>query len=201
MPTFRDNPYGAFNFIVTLGGFLVWRGLIFRTGGKQGQTLAPLAHNFQLLGGGPNGALGEWRSWVLAASKAMQDENLCDKVKVSGLGLPSEMLSYTMNDCAPQFALWNVAGHAFNVHWGSAESYVAVVILEGLARQLGHVSQRPVVFAAHLDRDALADLVRPLAYESSENLRSAARLLWIELYGEPLLPIVDVPASGSLATL
>jgi D-xylose transport system permease protein len=54
-------------FIVTLGGFLVWRGLIFRTGGKQGQTLAPLDHNFQLIGGGPNGALGEWRSWVLAA--------------------------------------------------------------------------------------------------------------------------------------
>ncbi len=54
-------------FIVTLGGFLVWRGLIFRTGGKQGQTLSPLDHNFQLIGGGPNGALGEWRSWVLAA--------------------------------------------------------------------------------------------------------------------------------------
>ncbi len=29
-------------FIVTLGGFLVWRGAIFRMGDKQGQTLAPL---------------------------------------------------------------------------------------------------------------------------------------------------------------
>jgi D-xylose transport system permease protein len=53
-------------FIVTLGGFLVWRGMIFRTGHKQGQTLAPLDHNFQLLGGGPNGSLGEWKSWVIA---------------------------------------------------------------------------------------------------------------------------------------
>ena len=35
-------------FIVTLGGFLVWRGMIFRTGGKQGQTLAPLQSTFQL---------------------------------------------------------------------------------------------------------------------------------------------------------
>ena len=52
-------------FIVTLGGFLVWRGLIFRLG-KKGQTLAPLDHNFQLLGGGPNGSLGEWKSWGLA---------------------------------------------------------------------------------------------------------------------------------------
>lgn len=44
---------------------------------------------------------------IQAAAKAMQDEGLCDKVKVSGLGLPSEMLSYTMNGCAPEFALWD----------------------------------------------------------------------------------------------
>src|ERR1700736_2541943 len=44
---------------------------------------------------------------IQAAAKAMQDEKLCDKVKVSGLGLPSEMVSYTMNGCVPQFALWD----------------------------------------------------------------------------------------------
>lgn len=44
---------------------------------------------------------------IQAASKAMQDEGLCDQVKVSGLGLPSEMVSYTMNGCAPEFALWD----------------------------------------------------------------------------------------------
>jgi D-xylose transport system permease protein len=54
-------------FIVTLGGFLVWRGMIFRTGDKQGQTLAPLDDTFRLIGGGSKGNLGEWRSWVLAA--------------------------------------------------------------------------------------------------------------------------------------
>jgi D-xylose transport system permease protein len=53
-------------FIVTLGGFLVWRGLIFRVGDKQGQTLAPLDDTFQRIGGGADGALGEWKSWVLA---------------------------------------------------------------------------------------------------------------------------------------
>ncbi|MFM8644547.1 MAG: sugar ABC transporter permease [Actinomycetota bacterium] len=51
-------------FIVTLGGFLVWRGLIFRMG-EQGKTISPLDTNFQLLGGGPNGSLGEGRSWIL----------------------------------------------------------------------------------------------------------------------------------------
>jgi D-xylose transport system permease protein len=57
-------------FIVTLGGFLVWRGLIFRY--AQGQTIAPLDTNFQMLGAGTVtangvrvGALGELASWIL----------------------------------------------------------------------------------------------------------------------------------------
>lgn len=44
---------------------------------------------------------------IAAASKAMQDEGLCDQVKVSGLGLPDEMKEYTEAGCAPQFALWS----------------------------------------------------------------------------------------------
>ena len=51
------------SFIVTLGGFLVWRGLIFRY--AQGQTLAPMDEIFHLLGGGPDGSLGFWPSWIL----------------------------------------------------------------------------------------------------------------------------------------
>jgi hypothetical protein len=46
---------GVPSFIVTLGGLLVWRGLIFRY--AQGQTLAPLNETFQLLEGGPKGSL------------------------------------------------------------------------------------------------------------------------------------------------
>ncbi len=53
-------------FIVTLGGFLVWRGAIFRMGDKQGQTLAPLDDTFRLLGGGAKGSLGDWKSWLVA---------------------------------------------------------------------------------------------------------------------------------------
>jgi rhamnose transport system substrate-binding protein len=44
---------------------------------------------------------------IAAAAKAMQDEGLCEDVKVSGLGLPEEMRTYTENGCAPQFALWS----------------------------------------------------------------------------------------------
>jgi rhamnose transport system substrate-binding protein len=62
---------------------------------------------------------------IAAASKAMQDEKLCDKIKVSGLGLPAEMVSYTMNDCAPQFALWSF------VDLGYLAYYTAYMLASG----------------------------------------------------------------------
>jgi D-xylose transport system permease protein len=56
-------------FIVTLGGFLIWRGLIFPY--AKGQTISPLDTTFQMLGGGTVGArvgaLGDTMSWVLGA--------------------------------------------------------------------------------------------------------------------------------------
>ncbi|MEM7801087.1 MAG: sugar ABC transporter substrate-binding protein, partial [Chloroflexota bacterium] len=44
---------------------------------------------------------------IAAAAKAMQDEGLCEQVQTSGLGLPAEMVSFTLNGCAPEFALWS----------------------------------------------------------------------------------------------
>ena len=44
---------------------------------------------------------------IAAAAKAMQDEGLCEDIKVSGLGLPDEMREFTDNGCAPEFALWS----------------------------------------------------------------------------------------------
>ena len=59
-------------FIVTLGGFLVYRGAMWWV--TQGQTQAPLDPTFRLLGGGAEGTLGETVSWafgVLAAVAAV----------------------------------------------------------------------------------------------------------------------------------
>lgn len=56
---------------------------------------------------------------IVAASKAMQDEKMCDKVKVSGLGVPAEMVSYTMNGCAPEFALWSFVDLGYLTYYTS----------------------------------------------------------------------------------
>lgn len=44
---------------------------------------------------------------IAAAAKAMTDEGICDEVLVSGLGLPSEIVSYSLSGCVPEFALWD----------------------------------------------------------------------------------------------
>lgn len=50
-------------FIVTLGGLLVWRGSAFLA--NNGKTISPVDSTFQLLGGGPYGAVGETGSWIV----------------------------------------------------------------------------------------------------------------------------------------
>ena len=65
---------------------------------------------------------------IAAAAQAMQDEDLCGEVLVSGLGLPSEMKEYTLNGCAQKFALWSFKdlGYlAFYATYGIATGQIA----------------------------------------------------------------------------
>ena len=56
-------------FIVTLGGFLVYRGAMWWV--TKGQTQAPLDPTFRLLGGGAEGTLGETLSWIFGTVAAI----------------------------------------------------------------------------------------------------------------------------------
>ena len=51
-------------FIVTLGGYLVWRGAAWWV--ASGRTIAPMDQTFALIGGGTAGSIGALWSWVLA---------------------------------------------------------------------------------------------------------------------------------------
>jgi D-xylose transport system permease protein len=52
-------------FIVTLGGYLVWRGAAWWV--ASGRTIAPMDTTFQLRGGGALGSIGFLWSWILCA--------------------------------------------------------------------------------------------------------------------------------------
>lgn len=56
---------GIPSFIVTLGGLLIWRGFAFLS--ANGRTISPVDSTFQLLGGGPYGAVGAVGSYIVGA--------------------------------------------------------------------------------------------------------------------------------------
>lgn len=41
------------------------------------------------------------------------------RVKVSGLCLPAEMASYTLNGCAPEFALWSFTDRGYLTYYAT----------------------------------------------------------------------------------
>lgn len=112
---------------------------------------------------------------IAAAAKALQDEDLCDEIKVSGLGLPAEMVSFTMNGCAPEFALWSF------VDLGYLTYYVTYLIatgqMEGVVGETFDAG-RMGRYTIHEDptRDqGLRVLMGPFTVYDRDNVEAAAR--------------------------
>ncbi len=91
----------------------------------------------------------------------------------------------------PQLTLWNLARHGFHKGKRREETFVAVVVIEGLARKLGVADVGPVIRNGEVDRDRLAQLATPLAQRTTAELRSAAATLWAEMFGEKLVRLYD----------
>ena len=107
-----------------------------------------------------------------------------------------ELSAYTSqlaNDpTTPQFSLWNIAQFAFSEDtWGTPESYAGVLLVEGLAKHLGIASEGAVIHDRQVDRARLAALATQLAQVPAPRLQEAARKTWLDLFGEPIVPIVD----------
>jgi rhamnose transport system substrate-binding protein len=112
---------------------------------------------------------------IAAAAKAMQDEKLCDKVKVSGLGLPSEMVSYTLNGCAPEFALWSFVDLGYLTYY---TSYLlatgAITGAEGEQFSAGRMGDYTI--EKDPTRDAgLRVLMGPFTVYNKDNVEAAAK--------------------------
>jgi rhamnose transport system substrate-binding protein len=112
---------------------------------------------------------------IAAAAKAMQDEDLCDRIKVSGLGLPSEMVSYTLNDCAPQFALWSFVDLGYLTYY---TSYLlgtgALRGEEGEKFEAGRMGEFEITDDPTRDGDGLRVLMGPFKVYDKTNVEAEA---------------------------
>ena len=112
---------------------------------------------------------------IAAAAKAMQDEGLCDTVKVSGLGLPAEMVTYTLNGCAPEFTLWSF------VDLGYLTYYVTYLIAtgqmeaaDGVKFEAGRMGEYTIT--KDPTRDAgLRVLMGPFTVYNKDNVEAASK--------------------------
>jgi rhamnose transport system substrate-binding protein len=113
---------------------------------------------------------------IAAAAQALQTEGLCDQIKVSGLGLPAEMVEYTMNGCAPEFALWSF------VDLGYLTYYISYMLatgdlqgVEGETFEAGRMGQFTITKdPTRPDVDALRVLMGPFSIYNAENVEEAA---------------------------
>jgi rhamnose transport system substrate-binding protein len=114
---------------------------------------------------------------IVSAAKAVQDEGLCDSVKVSGLGLPSEMLAYAKNGCAPEFALWSFVDLGYLTYYASY--LLATGAIQGNVGETFHAGRlgdytiekdptRP-------DVDAKRVIMGPFSIYNKDNVEAAAK--------------------------
>jgi rhamnose transport system substrate-binding protein len=114
---------------------------------------------------------------IAAAAKAVQDEGLCDTLKVSGLGLPAEMVSYTMNGCAPEFALWSFVDLGYLTYYVSY--MLATGSIQGVEGEVFHAGRMGdytiTKDPTRPDIQALRVLMGPFTVYNKDNVEAAAK--------------------------
>jgi hypothetical protein len=118
------------------------------------------------------------------------------RVERARLELAAYLSQIASDPKTTQMTLWHLARAAFDPDGrGSAETYAAKVIVEGLARHVVAAAQPGSAATLEVgpfpDRAGLHPHAHVLAKASATQLRTAADALWRELYGEPPLAIVD----------
>ena len=112
---------------------------------------------------------------IVAAAKALQDENLCEKIKVSGLGVPSEMLAYTKNGCAPEFALWSFVDLGYLTYYTAyALATDAIKAEEGASFKAGRMGDYTITKDPTREK-GLRILMGPFSVYNKDNVEAAAK--------------------------
>ena len=96
---------------------------------------------------------------LVATARAVEDQGLTGKVKVTGLGLPSELAGYVQKGVVPKFAIWNPIDLGY-----STTQIAARLARGGDARQpvsMGRMGE--VTFAA----DGVGAMSKPFIYDAA----------------------------------
>ncbi len=96
---------------------------------------------------------------IVAAARAVQDLGLAGKVKVTGLGLPSELAGYVRSGVVPKFAIWNP------IDLGYATTQVAARLARGanVTEPVPTGRMGEVAFGA----DGVGAMSKPFIYDAS----------------------------------
>jgi rhamnose transport system substrate-binding protein len=113
---------------------------------------------------------------IVAAAKVLQDEGLCEDVKVTGLGVPVEMVEYTLNGCAPEFALWSFVDLGYLTYYVSY--LLATGAIEGVEGErfvAGRMGEYEITKdPTRPDVDARRVLMGPFTVYNIDNVEEAA---------------------------
>lgn len=105
---------------------------------------------------------------IVAAAKAIEDQGLAGKVKVTGLGLPSELVGYVRKGVVPKFAIWNP------IDLGFATTQVAVRLARGESASEGRQISLERVGSVTFDADGVGAMAKPFIYDQSNVEQFAA---------------------------
>jgi rhamnose transport system substrate-binding protein len=102
---------------------------------------------------------------IVACARAVEDQGLTGKVKVTGLGLPSELVGYVEKGVVPKFAIWNP------IDLGYATTQIAVRLARGddPAKPVYMGRMGEVTFAA----DGSGAMSKPFIYDIENTARFA----------------------------
>lgn len=105
---------------------------------------------------------------IVAAARAIEDQGLAGKVKVTGLGLPSELVGYVRKGVVPKFAIWNP------IDLGYAATQVAARLARGEKPENGQPISLERVGTVTFDADGVGAMARPFIYDQSNVEQFAA---------------------------
>lgn len=108
---------------------------------------------------------------IVAAAKAIEDQGLTGKVKVTGLGLPSELVGYVRKGVVPKFAIWNP------IDLGYSTTQVAAFLARGGKVDLTKFDQAISlgrVGSVTFDGNGVGAMAKPFIYDQSNVEQFAA---------------------------